>query len=143
MDQAERDAAMRGAHASARACIAYGAERSARDWKTEAERAAARRMAEELLESFDYCFPASLFDGEGSRPAIPADVIETARALHEADVAGGGAFWVLGKGRLSHAEPLYGFDFIFAPDEILARGEGDTATAAIRQAVNHLTGQGH
>jgi hypothetical protein len=54
-----------------------------------------------------------------------------AHAIAFAEAKHPGAFWMLGKGRVSAAEKLYGFQVLFGTDEIIAVGEGDTAADAI------------
>lgn len=46
-----------------------------------------------------------------------------------------GCFWLIAKGRLSAAEPMFGFQVLFGADEILTEGEGDSAASAIRAAI--------
>jgi uncharacterized protein with von Willebrand factor type A (vWA) domain len=55
-------------------------------------------------------------------------------ALAEVEAARPGSFWALSKGRVSEAEPLYGFHILFGTDEVLASGEGDSIEDAIRVA---------
>lgn len=57
------------------------------------------------------------------------------KAIDAAEQAYIGAFWMLGKGRVSAVEKLYGFQMLFGTEEIIASGEGDTPQDAIRAAL--------
>lgn len=74
--------------------------------------------------------------GSGTLPAS-ALAEALAVALKDLKAARPGAFWILGEGRLSEKEPLYGFQVLFG-EQVLAAGEGDTPEAAIDAACREL-----
>lgn len=75
----------------------------------------------------------------GHLSAAPQAEIDRLReALDELERVRPGAFWLLGKGRTSEKEPLFGFQILFGTDDVLADGEGETAADAIRAAVSRL-----
>lgn len=63
-------------------------------------------------------------------------------ALAEIESARPGAFWIIGKGRVTEGEPLFGCQILFGTDEVLASGEGDTIADAIRDAIRALSNGG-
>ena len=59
------------------------------------------------------------------------------QALRQVDEHFPGAFWLLGKGKASAAEKLYGFQVLFGTDEVLSDGEADDPVSAILAAIEN------
>lgn len=56
-------------------------------------------------------------------------------ALADVETALPGAFWLVGKGKVTADEPMFGAQIMFGADEVLGAGEGDTAGEAVRAAL--------
>lgn len=77
----------------------------------------------------------------GYRRAADAQEPEMSRLLGKVETKWPDGFWLLGRGKVSEDEPLYGFQVLFGIDEVLADGEGDTPEQAIQAALTYREGQ--
>lgn len=82
------------------------------------------------------------FDADGwLTPMAAMEGVTLPELLAHVELIWPGSFWLLAKGKLSSAEPLFGFQVLFGADEVLAEGEGETAVAAIHAAIAKATGR--